>query len=111
MPISLVPFSNFVKTYLNIQSSLHRFLWDCTRIHKQSKPFDIIGPYPIEALSSSLSEPTTLGFGSNKFTGFVPSLVSPLKLNVLELDGDKFEKGLYVCDMNINDSYLCSIEQ
>ncbi|XP_042752508.1 receptor-like protein 43 [Lactuca sativa] len=52
----------------------------------------------------------------NKFTGLVPSLISHSKLNILELTGNKFEKGywpswlgklttlneLYIADMNIN---------
>ncbi|XP_052627041.1 receptor-like protein 20 [Lactuca sativa] len=63
---------------------------------------------------SNLSQLTFLGLGGNKFTGSVPSLVSLLKLDVLDLKGNKFEKRrfpnwlgrlttlreLYLTDMN-----------
>ncbi|KAL4555329.1 hypothetical protein LXL04_037946 [Taraxacum kok-saghyz] len=67
---------------------------------------------------SNLTQLTTLGLADNKFTGFVPSLVRLLKLNVLELTGNKFKNGrfpnwlgkltelnkLRVYDMNIEDN-------
>ncbi|KAL7591902.1 hypothetical protein Lser_V15G34940 [Lactuca serriola] len=70
----------------------------------------------IPASLSNLTQLTYLGLGMNKFTGLVPSLISHSKLNILELTGNKFEKGylpswlgklttlneLYIADMNIN---------
>ncbi|CAI9268260.1 unnamed protein product [Lactuca saligna] len=64
---------------------------------------------------SNLSQLTFLGLGENHFTGSVPSFGSLLKLDVLELTGNKFEKGrfpnwlgrlttlreLYLTDMNV----------
>ncbi|XP_042752656.2 receptor-like protein 7 [Lactuca sativa] len=44
---------------------------------------------------SNLSQLTFLGLGDNKFTGSVPSLGGLLKLDVLELGGNKFEKGCF----------------
>ncbi|KAL7618391.1 hypothetical protein Lser_V15G02305 [Lactuca serriola] len=65
---------------------------------------------------SNLTQLTYLALGVNKFTGSVPLLVSLSKLEVLQLSGNKFEKGcfpnwlgkltelseLYLSYMNIN---------
>ncbi|CAI9294930.1 unnamed protein product [Lactuca saligna] len=65
---------------------------------------------------NNMTQLTTLGLGSNKFTGFVPSLVGLSRLHVLQLDGNKFENGcfpnwlgkltklseLYLANMSIN---------
>ncbi|CAI9268314.1 unnamed protein product [Lactuca saligna] len=65
---------------------------------------------------SNMTQLTYLGLGENHFTGSVPSLASLLKLDLLELNGNRFEKGrfpnwlgkltklseLYLSDMNIN---------
>ncbi|CAH1441771.1 unnamed protein product [Lactuca virosa] len=72
---------------------------------------------PIPGSLSNLTQLTVLALGHNKFTGSVPSLDSLLKLDVLELNGNRFEKGrfpnwlgkltklsaLFLCEMNIND--------
>ncbi|CAI9268301.1 unnamed protein product [Lactuca saligna] len=69
---------------------------------------------------SNLTQLTILGLGDNKFTGSVPSLGSLLKLDVLVLNGNKFEKGrfpnwlgtlsklseLYVSDTNTNSTEI-----
>ncbi|CAH1441770.1 unnamed protein product [Lactuca virosa] len=44
---------------------------------------------------SNLTQLTYLALGVNKFTGSVPSLVSLSKLEVLQLSGNKFEKGCF----------------
>ncbi|KAL4560727.1 hypothetical protein LXL04_032881 [Taraxacum kok-saghyz] len=72
---------------------------------------------PIPRSLSNLTQLTYLNIGYNKFTNFVPSLVSLSNLDVLQLSDNKFEKGcfpywlgkltklseLYVAGMNITD--------
>ncbi|KAL4560731.1 hypothetical protein LXL04_032885 [Taraxacum kok-saghyz] len=72
---------------------------------------------PIPRSLSNLTQLTFLGLSGNKFTGFIPSLVTLSKLDALDLSGNKFEKGrfpnwlgkltklrkLYVSNMSISD--------
>lgn len=64
---------------------------------------------------SNMTKLTYLSLGNNKFTGFVPSLVSLSKLIILDLNGNRFDKGVLpnwlgmLAELNQLDTYGMNI--
>ncbi|CAH1450086.1 unnamed protein product [Lactuca virosa] len=64
---------------------------------------------------SNMTKLTYLSLGNNKFTGFVPSLESLSKLTILDLNGNRFDKGVLpnwlgmLAELNQLDTYGMNI--